>query len=74
MRKAVRPLLNFLLLIASGALMNAQTTTANAQTATQSNPPTVAEAEQFIHDAEIQLQDLTVKASRACVGTVQFHH
>jgi len=68
MRKAIRPTLAIpvfiLLLIFSGVLMSAQTT-ADSQTATQSTPPTVAEAEQFIHDAEIQLQDLTVKASRA---------
>ncbi len=31
----------------------------------QSNPPTVAEAEQFIKDAEAKLNDLGVKAARA---------
>jgi peptidyl-dipeptidase A len=69
MCKAVRLLLvtsTFVcLILISGVLMNAQTTTADPQNKTQSGPPTVAEAEQFIHDAEIQLQDLTVKASRA---------
>ena len=69
MRKAVRLFLVIpifiLVLILSGALMNAQAATADPQTTAQSAPPTVAEAEQFIRDAEIQLNDLTVKASRA---------
>ena len=46
--------------------MNAQTAgTANPQTTTHSGPPTVAEAEEFMRNAEIRLNDLTVKASRA---------
>ncbi len=39
--------------------------TSSRQTATQQGPPTVAEAEEFIRNAEIRLNDLTVKASRA---------
>ena len=54
--------------------MNAQAATADPQTTAQSGPPTVAEAEQFIHDAEIQLNDLTVKASPRRLGAVQLHH
>jgi hypothetical protein len=54
MRKAIRLVLVIpvfiLMLLLSGALMNAQTATADPQSATQSGPPTVAEAEQFIHD------------------------
>ena len=69
MRKAVRLFLIIpifvLILILSGALMNAQAATADPQTTAQTNPPTVAEAEQFMRDAETRLNDLTVKASRA---------
>ena len=69
MRNAVR-LLSVIATFASlvlffpGALMNAHAATADPQTTTQS-APTVAEAEQFIHDDEIRLNDLTVKAARA---------
>ncbi len=69
MRKAIRLFLVIptfvLVLILSSALMNAQAATADPQTTAQSAPPTVAEAEQFIQDAEVRLNDLTVKASRA---------
>ena len=72
MRKAIRLFLVIstfvLVLILSVALMNAQAA-ADRQTTAQSAPPTVAEAEQFIHDAEIRLNDLTVKDARA--GWVQ---
>ena len=72
MRKAIRLFLVVptfvLVLILSSALMNAQAA-ADPQTTAQSAPPTVAEAEQFIHDAEIRLNDLTVKDARA--GWVQ---
>ena len=69
MRNAVRLLpviatFASLVLFFSGALMNAHAATADPQTTTRS-APTVAEAEQFIHDAEIRLNDLTVKAARA---------
>ena len=78
MRTAVRLFLVIpifaLILVLSGALMNAQAATADPQTTAQSNPPTVAEAEQFIRDAEVRLQDLTVKAARAVLGTVQLHY
>ena len=68
MRHAVRVSLIFILLlivVTSGHLMNAQTASnAEAQTANQ-GPPTVAEAEEFMRDAETRLNDLSVKASRA---------
>ena len=58
-----------LVLVTSVSIMSAQTTSANAaaapQTTTQSSPPTVAEAEEFMRNAEVRLNDLTVKASRA---------
>src|SRR5271166_483228 len=69
MRKAVRPFIVIrifvLVLTFSGTAMNAQVATADPQTTAQSAPPTVAEAEQFIRDAETRLNDLTVKAARA---------
>ena len=72
MRKAIRLFLVIptfvLVLILSGTLMNAQAA-ADPRTTAQSAPATVAEAEQFIHDAEIRLNDLTVKDARA--GWVQ---
>ena len=46
----------------SGAPMNAQTASSPAA---QQNPPTVAEAEEFMRNAETRLNDLSVKASRA---------
>ena len=36
-----------------------------SQATSNHNPPTVAEAEEFIRGAEVRLNDLTVKASRA---------
>ena len=47
--------------------MSAQTgsTATSPQTTAQQGPPTVAEADRFIREAEIRLNDLTVKASRA---------
>src|SRR5271166_6098406 len=69
MGKAVRTFsvipIFLLVLTLSGALMNAQTPITDPHATTHLSPPTVAEAEQFIHDAEVQLQDLTVKAGRA---------
>ena len=72
MRKAIRLFLvipTFVLVLnLSSALMNAQAA-ADPRTTAQLAPPTAAEAEQFIHDAEIRLNDLTVKDARA--GWVQ---
>jgi peptidyl-dipeptidase A len=68
MRQAIRfSLLSILLSIAviSGPLMNAQSaSSAEPETAKQSRP-TVAEAEEFMRNAEIRLNDVSVKASRA---------
>ena len=53
-------------IVISGPTMNAQVaSTADPQTTTPSGPPTVAEAEEFMRNAEIRLNDLSVKASRA---------
>ena len=71
MRRATRLYLLCVVLILSvivisGPTMNAQVaSTADPQTTTPSGPPTVAEAEEFMRNAEIRLNDLSVKASRA---------
>ena len=72
MRKAVRffplvPAIMFLVPVIFGSLMSAQTSSVatTSQTTAQQGPPTVAEAEEFIRNAETRLNDLTVKASRA---------
>ncbi len=72
MRKAVRffplvPAIIFLIPVIFGSFMSAQTgsTATSPQTAVQQGPPTVAEATEFIRQAEVRLNDLTVKASRA---------
>jgi peptidyl-dipeptidase A len=72
MRKAVRffpliPAILFLIPVISGSLLSAQTSSVatTSQTTSQPSPPTVAEATEFIHQAETRLNDLTVKASRA---------
>ncbi len=78
MRKAVRlfvviPIF-ILVLIFSGALMNAQAATADPQTTAQSSPPTVAEAEQFMRDAEDAAQRPHGEGQPRLVGAVQLHH
>ncbi|HEY5175433.1 MAG TPA: M2 family metallopeptidase [Terriglobales bacterium] len=72
MRKAVRffplvPAIMFLVPVIFGSLMSAQTSSVAtpSQSTAQQGPPTVAEAEEFIRNAETRLNDLTVKASRA---------
>ncbi len=72
MRKAVRffplvPAIIFLIPVIFGSFMSAQTgsTATFPQTAVQQGAPTVAEATEFIRQAEVRLNDLTVKASRA---------
>src|SRR5664279_2842209 len=72
MRKAVRffpliPSILFLIPVISGSLLSAQTSSVatTSQTTSQASPPTVAEATEFIRQAETRLNDLTVKASRA---------
>jgi peptidyl-dipeptidase A len=68
MRQAIRfSLLSFTLsiMVVSGALMNAQTVVAANPQITPSGPATVAEAEEFMRNAETRLNDLGVKASRA---------
>jgi peptidyl-dipeptidase A len=68
MRQAIRfSLLSFTLsiMVVSGALMNAQTVVAANPQITPSDPATVAEAEEFMRNAETRLNDLGVKASRA---------
>src|SRR5450759_2195993 len=72
MRKAIRffPLIAaimFLVPVIFNSLMSAQTSSVvtPSQTTAQPGTPTVAEAEEFIHNAETRLNDLTVKASRA---------
>ncbi len=71
MRQAVRfsllcTALVLSVMLFSGPPMNAQAaSTAHPQTASPSGPPTVAEAEEFMRNAEVRLNDLTVKASRA---------
>src|SRR5664279_5521191 len=72
MRKAVRffpliPAILFLIPVISGSLLSAQTSSVatTSQTTSQPSSPTVAEATEFIRQAETRLNDLTVKASRA---------
>src|ERR1039458_70664 len=72
MHKAVRffPLVPAIMLLSAvifGSLMSAQTSSVAtpSQTTAQPGTPTVAEAEEFIRQAETRLNDLTVKASRA---------
>src|SRR5664279_216029 len=72
MRKAVRffpliPAILFLVPAISGSLLSAQTSSVatTSQTTSQPSPPTVAEATEFIRQAETRLNELTVKASRA---------
>src|ERR1039457_3025618 len=72
MRKAVRffllvPAIMLLIPVIFGSLMSAQTSSVAtpSQTTAQPGTPTVAEAEEFIRQAETRLNDLTVKASRA---------
>src|ERR1035438_2043079 len=72
MRKAVRffplvPAIILLIPVISGSLLSAQTSSVATalQTTSQPSPPTVAEATEFIRQAETRLNDLTVKASRA---------
>ena len=72
MRKAVRffpliPAILFLVPVISGSLLSAQTSSVatSSQTTSRPSPPTVAEATEFIRQAETRLNDLTVKASRA---------
>ena len=48
-----------------GSMMSAQTLSDPAKSASQSNPPTAAEAAEFIQKAEARLGDVSVKASRA---------
>jgi len=53
--------------------MNAQAaSTMNPPAATQSSQPTVAEAQEFMHQAEARLSDLATKASRASWVQVTF--
>ena len=69
MRQVVRPfstaLILGLFLTTSLAVAHAQRTTAPKPQTPPQAPPTVAEAEAFIRGAEVKLNDLTVKASRA---------
>src|SRR5664279_4275318 len=72
MRKAVRffpliPAILFLIPVISGSLLSAQTSSVatTSQITSQPSPPTVAEATEFIRQAETRLNELTVKASRA---------
>src|ERR1035438_797374 len=72
MRKAVRffplvPAIILLIPVIFGSLLSAQTSSVatTLQTTSQPSPPTVAEATEFIRQAETRLNDLTVKASRA---------
>ena len=66
-RKAVLFLYVVSLIIILASIMSAQTTptTADPKTVSQQAPPAVAEAEEFMHNAGILLNDLGVKASRA---------
>src|ERR1022692_3534305 len=79
MRKAVRffpliPAILFLIPVISGSLLSAQTSSVatTSQITSQPSPPTVAEAEEFIRQAETRLNDLTVKASRAAWAQSNF--
>ncbi len=68
MRQAIRfSLLSFTfsIMVVAGALMNAQSVVAANPQITPSGPATVAEAEEFMRNAETRLNDLGVKASRA---------
>jgi peptidyl-dipeptidase A len=55
----------FLLIAFPGHLMNAQASSTMPQTIAKPNPPTQAEAEEFIRNAEVRLNDLNVKQNRA---------
>jgi peptidyl-dipeptidase A len=71
MRKAFRPFplvppMVFLIQVIFGSVMIAQTSSVAATSpAASQQAPTVAEAAEFTHQAEIRLNNLTVKASRA---------
>ena len=78
MRKAIRLFLVIpifvLIVICSGALMNAQTVTADPQTTAQPNPPTVAEAEAVHSRRRDPAQRPHREGQPRLLGAVQLHH
>ena len=65
MRIAIPACLILFFLMTLNSIMNAQTPTNAPRSAAQSGPPTPEEAADFIKNAEVRLDDLAVKASRA---------